>query len=169
MKRVTLLILAIIVIAPTICLSQKIHIKKNFFTGWKYSFDQESWHKVGIMGTDLCFEMTGNEEALKEMEDYRSLMIVSTIFGSIGGVLLGWPIGATIGNGEWNDSYTDMMIGSACFITIGYIFESIANSQIRNAINIYNSENQDLTFGVGLQSNLEKNNSNLYLNLKIIF
>ncbi len=146
-RRLTMLLVLAVV---TLCYSQssaEITLKKNFFTGWKYSSDGLAFKNVGFSGSELRDEMRGDEKAQAHMTKYKSSKTWAAITGWPGGFLLGWPIGGYLGSGgEWKDSYTTMMIIGAPLAVISTIFEASATRNLKKAVALHNGEEHSLGF-----------------------
>ncbi len=133
--------------------SAEITLKKNFFTGWKFSTDGTKYQKVGFSGTKLYDAMVGNEAAQKRMKSYKTAKTWSAITGIPGGALIGWPIGGYIGGGEWKDGYTEMIIVGGALAVISTIFETTATSNLKKAVKIYNEGNTSVSFKLDYKKN----------------
>ncbi len=134
-KRIA--IIAILVL----CYSQasaQITLKKSFWSGWKYSVNGMPHKKVGNSGDGLSREMMGNEEALQLMEKYKSAQDLAMIAGSIGGALIGWPLGGYVGGGEWKDEYSFMMFIGVPLGVISMVMEGTASKHLKEAVSVYN-------------------------------
>lgn len=142
MKSLTVIITATAIIMTATASGQEIILKNNFFTGWHYSLDGVKFHKVGISGKTLRYAMEGNEAAQAEMDGYKSRKTTSTVFGYIGGFLLGWPLGGSIAGREWDDTYTAMAVGGGALAIVSFVFDGSASNHLKKAVRIYNGEEQ---------------------------
>ena len=76
-----------------------------------------------------------NPQAAKEMKIAKSNYTFSTIFGGIGGGLIGYPIGTAIGGGEPNWTLAGIGAGIA-LLSIPFSIGSAKHT--KNAVQIYN-------------------------------
>ena len=76
-----------------------------------------------------------NPQAAKEMKIAKSNYTFSTIFGGIGGGLIGYPIGTAIGGGEPNWTLAGIGAGIA-LLSIPFSLSSAKHT--KNAVQIYN-------------------------------
>jgi hypothetical protein len=147
----------------------EITLKKNFFTGWKFSTDGTTYQKVGFSGTKLHDAMAGNEEAQKRMRSYKSGKTWAAITGWPGGFLLGWPAGASLAGKDWNDTYTTMVIIGAPLTIASIIFEATATSNLKKAVKIYNEGDKSVTFMLDYKVLSESQSGVLLAGLKYEF
>lgn len=134
----------ILLVLTSFSYAEKIELKNNFFTGWKYSLDGGmSYQKVGNSGNELYRIMEGNEAAQGHLKTFKSHKTVATIFAIPGGFLVGWPIGGGLA-GEWKDSYNTMLIIGIPLSIVSLIFESTASSHLKKGVGIYNGEEQTI-------------------------
>ena len=140
----------------TLCCSMafgEITLKKNFFTGWKYSVDGGEFKKVGFSGSSLYLEMQDNEKAQLHMKKYKSAKTWAAVTGYPGGFLVGWPLGAYLGSGgEWKDSYTTMIIIGAPLAVISIVFEGSATRNLKKAVRLFNGESESLDLRLDFES-----------------
>lgn len=147
MKRVMPTIIAFLLLVTAVqAQEQKVELKKTFWSGWKYSVDGSDFKKVGMSGKDLIEVMNGNEAAVAEMEIYRSRMTLGMVTGIIGGGLVGWPLGASLGGDDWNDTYTGMIVVGGIFSTISLISNASGTNHLKKAVSVYNGDETSLGF-----------------------
>ena len=144
-------VVCILILLMAASASAEITLKKNFWWGWQYSTDGESYETVGISASSLKQEMAGNPEALELMGRYTTQKIFSTIFGAAGGFLVGWPLGGYIASNDWKDSYTTMLILGGSLTVISAIIEGAATQKLKSAVEIYNSANTESHLDVNLR------------------
>lgn len=124
----------LIFISTFLCLStlhsQTIDSEK-VFGGYKYKKDGKM-----ITMSDMVYLMKPYPEAHELMKKAKSNNAFATVFGFIGGGLIGWPIGTALGGGEPNWILAGI---GAVAIGIGIPFSISANKKTNQAIEIYNS------------------------------
>ena len=101
--------------------------------GYKFTRNGEKL-KIGDL-KDLLGE---EPKAADELSTANSRMMTGMVIGGIGGGLVGWPIGASLGGGEdvnWNLAYA-----GGGLIAIRLFFATSADGHFRNAVDIYNGE-----------------------------
>lgn len=106
-----------------------IEVRKAFSTVFRYKGKNQTPKQL----LDL---MAPIPEAVKEMEIARSNYTTSTVFGFIGGFLIGWPLGTAIGGGEPEWSLAGIGAG---LLVISIPFTSAYNRHAKNAVALYNS------------------------------
>jgi len=157
----------------TLCCSMasgEITLKKNFFTGWKYSVDGWEFKKVGFSGSSLYFKMEGNEEAQLHMKKYKSAKTWELVTAIPGGFLVGWPLGAYLGSGgEWKDSYTTMIIIGVPLGLVSLVFESLATRNLKEAVKLFNGESESLGLRLNFESPEAGRAITVFLGLKYEF
>jgi hypothetical protein len=77
-----------------------------------------------------------NSAAHKEMQTAKSNYDVGNVFGSVGGFLIGWPIGTALGGGKPN--WTLAGIGAG-LVVISVPFSIASSKHAKNAVRTYNS------------------------------
>jgi hypothetical protein len=145
MRKTVIACLVLILIAGSLS-AQDIKLKKSFWSGWKYSVGGLEYEKVGMTGASLRNEMEGNPEAQAEMDIYKGRKARAAITGWSGGLLVGWPLGASIAGAEWTDSYTVMMACGVPLCLISMLLEHSATQHLKEAVRIYNGEGQTVGF-----------------------
>jgi uncharacterized protein YcfJ len=93
-----------------------------------------------------------NSEAFKEMTAAKTNQAAGTVFGFIGGFLVGWPLGTAIGGGDPN--WTLAAVGAG-FIGVSIPFSIAYTKRATRAVDIYNADTRtssknklQLNFGV---------------------
>jgi hypothetical protein len=117
--------------------SNEIIIQKNFF-GIKY-FQNDRRLTPGEMSKI----MEPNAEAYKLVKSGRALGTVSSILSSMGGFLIGYPIGASINGQETN--WTMAAVGGG--IIVGSIpLQLVSNNKMKKAVATYNKGASSTSF-----------------------
>lgn len=148
----------------------EITLKKGFFSGWKYSIDGQTFTKVGYTGSRLYDEMEGHQEAQARLLQYRSAKSWALVSGIPGGILLGWPLGAYAGSGgEWEDSYTTMIIVGGSLAVVSMILEATATRHLKEAVALYNGDERKLGLLLGFKSLPADRSPSPLLGLKLEF
>lgn len=129
MKK-TILMLCVILLSGTFCSAQKIESEK-IFGGYKYTQNG----KIMTMN-DLVQTMKSNTEAFKYIKKAKSNYNAGLVLGSIGGFLLGWPIGTSIGGGDPNWALAG---AGVAIIAITIPINKGFNKNATKAIDIYNA------------------------------
>jgi len=139
MRTTFAVLCAVIITAIAAPCDAQITIKNSIFRGWKYSIGGAEYEKVGVGAKGLRSEMQGCDSCLTALSSYSTHMTLGLVAGVPGGLLLGWPVGASIGGKEWTDAYTTMALigGSLCVVDI--LFETVAASKLKTAVRRYNS------------------------------
>ncbi|MBI9067969.1 MAG: hypothetical protein JEZ09_11800 [Salinivirgaceae bacterium] len=78
-----------------------------------------------------------NKQAYSEMKSAHSNYIAATIFGVIGGGMIGYPLGTAAGGGEPN--WTMAAIGAGC-VVISIPFSIQFNKKAKTAVKLYNQQ-----------------------------
>lgn len=118
------------IIMTSICTAQRIEMVK-VFGGYKYS--QEG--KTLSMGK-LVKTMESNPDAHVLIKKAQNNNILATMLGATGGVLVGYPIGTTLGGGKTNW----LMVGiGAGLVIVGIPITSGAKKNTKKAIELYNA------------------------------
>lgn len=129
MKK-TILTLTIVLSALTFCNAQKIEIEK-VFGGYKYSQNGNF-----MTMRDLVKTMASNQQAFQLIKKAQSSNTLASIIGSLGGGLVGFPIGTAIGGGDAN--WTLAGIGAG-LVAISIPISSKANKNAKSAVELYNT------------------------------
>jgi hypothetical protein len=128
--------------------ADQIKLKKNFFTGYKYSVDGGDYRKVGFSGKELRAVMEGNEAAQARMDKYKSRKTASAVAGIPGGFMTGWVIGGSLA-GDYKDAYTPMLIIGIPLCIVSGVLEGSANSHLKQAVEAYNRGPEEAPKGEG--------------------
>ncbi len=96
-----------------------------------------------------------NAESYAEMKTAKGNYDVGSVFGFIGGFMVGWPIGTAIGGGEPN--WTLAAIGGG-LIVVSIPFSSGYSRHAKKAVEIYNNglkniSRNDMELKLGLTGN----------------
>ncbi|MBL7798144.1 MAG: hypothetical protein JNJ90_16750 [Saprospiraceae bacterium] len=105
-----------------------IEVRKAFGTVFRYKGKNQTPKQL----LDL---MAPIPEAYKEMEIARSNNTAGTIFGAIGGFMVGWQLGSAIGGGDPNWSLAAVGAG---VIVISIPFSTAYTRHAKNAVALYN-------------------------------
>jgi hypothetical protein len=143
MKNIVIVIAAILIMLAGMAGAKEVKLKKSFFAGWKYSVDGIKYKSVGVSGSSLRDEMGDNEAAVGEMKKYESNSTAGVIFGSVGGFLIGWPLGAALA-GNRKDGYGAMMAVGGGLAVVSIVFDATATGHLKRAVRIYNGEEQGI-------------------------
>ena len=162
-----LCVLVVVLVCSTV--SAEIQLKKTFFGGWKYSTDGVEYHSVGMSGTGLYNEMSGNEAAQAKMDSYKKNATLSMLTAIPGGFLVGWPLGGYIGSSEWKDGYTTMMMIGVPLSIVSIVTETAAKRNLKEAVSIYNGETTALSLGLKYQPTINGQDNNLLFSVSYSF
>jgi len=128
----------------------RIQIQSGFFSTGYYCGS----HK--LTGPELEQLLSKVPGALEEYNSGKSMHVGASILQSIGGFLIGWPLGEAAAGAE-SPNWTMAAVGGGIAIP-GIILEVLSNKHIRNAIDTYNSAIDKKTsmlkrsFRIGLSS-----------------
>jgi hypothetical protein len=111
-------------------LSDSIQIKKKFGT----VFIQ---NKKKMTSKQLLEVTKRNLEAYNEMKIAKSNSTISSVFGFIGGMMVGFSLGTAIAGEKPNWAVAGIGVG---FITVSIPFSISYNKHAKRAIRIYNKE-----------------------------
>jgi hypothetical protein len=111
---------------------------------------------------ELLVITKANPAAFKEMKIAKSNYDASSVFGFVGGFLVGWPIGTALGGGEPN--WTMAGIGAG-LIVVSIPFSSAYSKRAKNAIGIYNGGLRGTT-GAKVKFNLGLTHNGLSLKMR---
>lgn len=129
MKKIILsLIFAIATI--TISNAQKIEVEK-VFGGYKYT---QNGNRMTMR--DLVNTMKSDINASSLIKKAQTNNTIATVLGGAGGVLIGVPLGQSLGGGDAN--WTLAGIGAGLII-VAIPISSSANKKTKKAIELYNS------------------------------
>ncbi|XMO87496.1 hypothetical protein AAFN75_04270 [Algibacter sp. AS12] len=110
--------------------AQKIDTEK-VFGGYKYTYNKEL-----ISIGDLASIIETNTDAYELIKKGRTNRSLSGVLGFVGGGLIGWPIGTSLGGGEVN--WTLAGIGAG-LIAVAIPISSRSNKKINQAVELYNA------------------------------
>jgi hypothetical protein len=130
MQKTLLIVAFFISSVATAQTNGKIEMKKDFFG---YSFHQDS---TDLWPRDVLQVMEVNTEAFQEFKKARANHAASTIFGAIGGFMIGWPIGQAIAGKD--DPQWGLAAGGAALVFVGYSFDKTFKRRANKALAIYN-------------------------------
>jgi len=147
-------------------ISQEIKIKESFIKGIQYSIGDKEYKRLDDDGNELKNLLKGNTETIQSLESYENNLLTSKILGYPGGFLVGWPIGGYLGSGgKWNETYSIMMLVGAPLTIFSLILESKANSNIREAISIYNKSKLGLLDNIHLNLGYYEHSETVLVNI----
>jgi outer membrane lipoprotein SlyB len=142
-----------IMLSITFCNAQKIDVEK-VFGGYKYTYNDDL-----ISIGDLAKIIESNTEAFELMKKGRTNRSLSGVLGFVGGGLVGWPIGTSIGGG--NANWTLAAVGAG-IIVVAIPIASRANKNINKAVELYNaSVNPNASNRIKAEFNLIANTNGL--------
>ena len=130
MKKSTLILIFVLVFCNVFgqSVSDTITVKKAIGT----VFQQNG---KNLAPRDLLKITEANPEAYNEMKIAKSNNDAASVFGFIGGALIGWPIGTAIAGGEPNWALAGIGVG---VIVIAIPFSTAYTKHAKNAVRIYN-------------------------------
>jgi hypothetical protein len=109
--------------------SEPLTLKNNFF-GWQFRHRGE---KLSLAeASDL---MSVNEQATAYMRSARSNYTMAQIVSGVGGFMVGYPVGTSMGGGKPNWALAGVGAG---LIAVSVPFSIKANKQAKNAVAAYN-------------------------------
>ncbi|MGG8495594.1 hypothetical protein ACQY1Q_04190 [Tenacibaculum sp. TC6] len=117
----------------TFCNAQKIETEK-IFGGYRYTQNGKT-----LTMNNLTVLMQSNKQALELLKKAKTNNTLAYILGGAGGILIGIPLGQSIGGGEAN--WTLAAVGAGIIVTAIPIASS-ANKKTKQAIELYNSSLQ---------------------------
>ncbi len=109
----------------------EITMKKDF---WGFHFYQDG--KQLYSTKEVLLTMQPNQQAFEEFAKARSNYNASIFFSVVGGFMIGWPIGQSIGGGR--DPQWGLVAGGAVLAIVGLSFEATFNKRATKALSIYN-------------------------------
>ncbi len=101
-----------------------------------------------------------NPEAYEEMRKAKSNYNISQLFATVGGFLIGWPLGTAIGGGEPDWALAGV---GASFVLISIPFGSTYTKHASKAVNLYNQKETVPPDNPNLKLHLAPNGINLSL------
>lgn len=108
---------------------EPLTVKTGFF-GWQF---QHNGKKISpAAASDM---LLANDQSAAYMRSARSNNTMSQIVGSIGGFMVGYPVGTSMGGGKPNWALAGVGAG---LIAVSVPFSIAANKNARNAVAAYN-------------------------------
>lgn len=92
---------------------------------------------------ELVRTMESNEQAYQQIKSAKSTYTLATVVSTIGGAMVGWPLGTAIGGGKPN--WTIAGIGAGLIVVSIPISQSF-NKKAKKAVETYNSGFQTSSF-----------------------
>jgi len=120
---------------------------ENSFFGFTYYDDYDKisnkeWNSI------LALNYSGKE--IRKYRNYRSVVDVSKIFGSISGFLFGWQIGGAIGGQELN---VPVFVGSGVVMLVFGLLESSNMKKMNNILYQPDSSGNDFKLSINSDQN----------------
>ncbi len=134
----TLLIAIFLISAAATADAQSVTIKRTFFTGWKYSTDGETYHKVGAGADDLMTVMEDHRVCVAALRSYRAHSIAAKMTGLTSAALITFPLISGAITGEWSEGLTPMMIVGLGFGALSLALDASGSGSLKQAVRIYN-------------------------------
>lgn len=135
--KTKILTLIIALISINFCNAQEIQMEK-LLGGYKYTQNGKQM-KMG----DLVKTMESNPQAFELIKKAQSDNVLASAIGFVGGGLIGWPIGTSLGGGDPN--WTLAGIGAG-LVVIGIPISSSVNKNTKKAVDLYNSSLNSSSF-----------------------
>lgn len=136
MKKLLILSLLIFCL-QAVCHSQRnaesLTVKTSFF-GWQF---QHNGKKISPAAASEL--LLANDQSAAYMRSARSNNTMSQIVGSIGGFMVGYPVGTSMGGGKPNWALAGVGAG---LIAVSVPFSIAANKNARNAVAAFNEPAQ---------------------------
>ena len=132
MKRITILIFLLAIVCSFTygqASTDSISMRKVFGGYLFYQGDNR------LNMNQLVNTMKPNEQAYRQIKSAQSTNTLATIIGSVGGFMVGWPIGTAIGGGEPN--WTLAGIGAGLIVVSIPITQSF-NKRAKQAVDTFN-------------------------------
>jgi outer membrane lipoprotein SlyB len=126
------LLLVLILVGASFSLSAQPITSVKKFGGYQYSQNGQE-----LSMKQLVSAVEAHPEAYELMRSAKTNYTWSQVLGSVGGGLLGWPLGTAIAGGEPNWALAGIGAG---LIVIGIPFSSAANKKSQQAVQLYNSD-----------------------------
>lgn len=149
MKRLISLAFLLCCLSPLFAQNQhdSIEVKKSFGTVFKQN------GRI-LTVNQLVKLVESNPDARKEMKIAKSNYTVNTIFGSLGGAMVGYPLGTAIAGGD--PEWVLAGIGAGLFaVSIPFAIAYVKHA--KNAVNIHNRDvkttGMKIDYRLGLTSN----------------
>lgn len=103
---------------------------KKVFGGYQFYQGEQI-----IQMNQLVNSMKSNDLAYKQIKSAQSLSAFASVLGGVGGFMIGWPIGTSLGGGE--PEWAMAGIGAGLLVASIPIIHSM-NKKAKKAIDIYN-------------------------------
>ncbi|TRX65905.1 hypothetical protein [Carboxylicivirga sp. M1479] len=159
MKKASIII-TMLTLALTCALGQasndSITIKKVF---GGYQFYQGA-NRLNM--SQLVKSMETNELAYEQIKAAQSTNTLTSILGFAGGFMVGWPIGAAIGNGDPNWAMAGIGAG---LIVVSIPLSQKFNKQVRQAVDTFNADRSAGSFWDNKELNLSMTDNGIGLTL----
>ncbi len=104
-------------------------IKKGL--GYRYTYET----KPLVSWNDFSLVMAGSPESLSQLKKARTSGTVSMVLGSVGGALIGWPIGTAAVGGDPN---WWLAAAGGGVVVVGIVFSGMSAKQLKKSVDIYN-------------------------------
>lgn len=134
MKKISFFLFVIFSFSTSLVFSQtskNLDIKTSFFKETEF---YQNGFRINSRTAELALRT--NQKAFQLYQKSNSLANGSTLFGAIGGVLIGWPVGTAIGGG---DPVWELAAVGAGFTVISAVIFSSAQKNAKSAVELYNS------------------------------
>ena len=112
--------------------TESLTVESSFFGGMSYYYDGEEISENKF--TSYIFKF---DDSTMEWEKSKTMRSISVVCGAAAGVLIGWPIGESIGGADEPKWYL-AGIGAAILIP-AIILDSKANGHVEKAAEAYNN------------------------------
>lgn len=130
----TLYLVIVIVVLPfSTASAQTLRIEKSFWGTKLYADDQLK------SPAEILEVMKSDPKAYQEFKKAKGNLAGATVLGFIGGGLIGWPIGTSLGGG---DPQWGLAGGGVALILLSIPLISGFNKHAEKAIELYNSDSQ---------------------------
>lgn len=139
MRKISILTLLAVSVSFTFgqTASDSISMKK-VFGGYQFYLGEQRLNVNQLVNT-----IKPNNQAYQQIKSAQSTYTLATIIGSVGGFMVGWPIGTALGGGEPN--WTMAGIGAGLIVVSIPITQSF-NRKAKQAVETYNGGLQTSSF-----------------------
>ncbi len=169
MLRTVILAAAVFCFATTSGHSTEITLKSSLMRGLHYSVDGGRFHPVGAGGFSIYRSMTGNEPAQKEVLHYRGYKRWSNLFAITGVTIVGYTILEQTIRNDWKKSNTVLAVATIPLTLLSISYNSKATRHLKEAVRIFNSEEQTLDLDIGMRQSLASGAPQTSLGLSLRF
>ncbi|GAB4321009.1 MAG: hypothetical protein Kow0074_11710 [Candidatus Zixiibacteriota bacterium] len=135
---VILLVAVILTTSAVASHAQQVTIKRSFFTGWKYSTDGKTFHKVGAGADDLMLVMEDHRVCVSALRSYRAHSAAAKMTGLTAVALIAFPLISDAIGGEWSNGSTPMIMAGLGFGALSLALEESGSRNLKQAVRIYN-------------------------------